>query len=65
MFDVEIRTQIIYDSDTDVTTLICTRNTLETLADLFEKAGNGCSTEIELLRGAAHTVDEVLRKETF
>lgn len=65
MFDVEIRTKITYDSDKDITALRCTRNTLEELADLFSKAGNGCTEEINLLRGAAHTVDEILRKETF
>lgn len=65
MFDVEIRTKITYDSDTDKTELRITRNTLEKLADLFAKSGNGCTTEIELLKGAAHTVDEILRGETF
>lgn len=65
MFDVEIRTMIIYNSKEDETALKCTRDTLEKLASLFLKAGNGCEEEIKLLTGAAHTVDEILREETF
>lgn len=65
MFGVELMTKITYDSDTDKTELRITRNTLEKLSDLFSKGGYGCTVEIELLRGAAHTVDEILRGETF
>lgn len=65
MFDVEIRTMITYNSNEDKTALRCTRDTLEKLASLFSKAGNGCAEEIKLLAGAAHTVDEILREETF
>ena len=65
MLDVDIKTVITYDKNEDLTALRCTRNTLERLDDLFSKAGNGCTEEVNTLKGAAHIIDEILRGETF
>lgn len=65
MFDVEVRTKITINSDKDAEKLVTTANTLQDIIHLFEKAGTICDTEIEILKGAAHIVDEILRGETF
>ena len=65
MLDVEVRTKITINSDKDAEQLVATANTLQDIIHLFEKAGTICDTEIEILKGTAHIVDEILRGETF
>ena len=65
MFEVELTTKITYGTSQDLSDLKRTRYTLERLYDLFSKSGNGCTEEINTLKGAAHIIDEILRGETF
>lgn len=65
MFDVEIRTMITYTDNNDLKALRCARDTLETLADLISKSGNGCTEEVSTLKGAAHILGKIYRDEAF
>lgn len=64
MITSETRVKINIDRD-DREQIKAAANTLESIIDAFSKAGSHNETELTLLKGAVHILDEVLRDETF
>lgn len=65
MFNGELRVLIYGDDAKDAERLDTAIAVLTEIADAFSKMGSPNETEIEILRGACHTLDEVRRGEYF